>query len=47
MYKIFTSLRNWLNALVAQPRMPDPLAQMSLREFADLPPTHPADPEPC
>jgi hypothetical protein len=47
MHRIFISLRNWLSAFLAQPCGPDPLDEMSLREFADLPPTHPAEPEPC
>lgn len=48
MHRIFTSLVNWLNALVAVPRLPDALDQMTPAELADLPVTHPAaDPEPC
>jgi hypothetical protein len=41
MYRIFTGVRNWLSAFVAQPRLPDPLDQMSPAELADLPVSHP------
>ena len=47
MHRILNAIRDWLSAFVAQPSLPDPLDQLSLREFADLPPTHPANPEPC
>lgn len=42
MNRIFTLIRDWLDALVAQPALPDALATMSARELADLPVSHPA-----
>lgn len=46
MQKILTRLALWLNALVAVPCAPDPLAAMSAHDLADLPVSHPKT-EPC
>lgn len=34
-------LRDWLAALLAQPRLPDPLDELDVRALADLPALHP------
>jgi hypothetical protein len=39
--KIFNQFRVWIAAMRARPVQPDPLEAMSLRERADLPPSHP------
>ncbi|MEI9900705.1 MAG: hypothetical protein WDN31_11955 [Hyphomicrobium sp.] len=41
MDKIFKTLRAVVTALRSPATPADPLARMSLREFADLPATHP------
>jgi len=47
MLKIVETVRGWLRALVARECLPDPLAQLSLRDFADLPVSHPRRDESC
>ncbi len=47
MYRLFDKVRAWLSALVARECPPDPLAQLSLRDFADLPASHPRRDESC
>ena len=41
MHKIFTSIRAWLEGFLATEVADDPLANMSVRELADLPAHHP------
>lgn len=45
-YRIFTNLRNWLQALLMAPCPPDLFSAMTPRELADLPVSHPRN-EPC
>ena len=42
MDKIFTAIRNWLGSLLVADTAADPLDQLTVREFADLPTVHPA-----
>lgn len=41
MNKIFTSIANWLRRLMEVETPADPLANLTLAEWADLPPAHP------
>lgn len=41
MHRIWKSLLQWLEAWTARPCQPDPLDGLSMRTFADLPPSHP------
>jgi len=49
MYKILMALRRWAKRLNGRDcAADDPLAHLSLRELADLPPLHPErDSSPC
>jgi len=49
MHKILMVLRRWQARLAARDcARPDPLAHLSQRELADLPPLHPQrDADPC
>lgn len=41
MYRMTRSLYAWLQALFAPACPPDPLARLTLRDYADLPVSHP------
>ena len=43
MDKIFTSITAWLRRLVEVDTPADPLANLTLAEWADLPPAHPKE----
>jgi hypothetical protein len=46
MHNIFTSLRRWIDSMLAVPCPVDPLLAMTPHELADLPVSHPRA-EPC
>jgi hypothetical protein len=41
MSRLIAMLQRWFFALTASERPPDPLAQFSARDYADLPVSHP------